>query len=95
MAAAERIFRRCGAPQFSTSNFMVFRGRTEGEVSTLSRKREIARLGEIPLACVLRTCNYPVGYAATHADYFPLSRERDPSFLPFYPSDRSDRVSSR
>lgn len=60
MVAAERIFRRCGAPQFSTSNFMVFRGGPNGEeVCPLNQKsRTVKYLSHtftyVQLSCRLR-----------------------------------------
>lgn len=60
MIAAERIFRRCGAPQFSTSNFMVFRGGPNGEeVCPLNQKsRTVKYLSHtftyVQLSCRLR-----------------------------------------
>lgn len=92
MVAAERIFRRCGAPQFSTSNFMVFRGGPNGEeVCPLNQKsRTVKYLSHtftyVQLSCRLRR----------YTDYF-LGASRDehrPFFLPFQPFD-DGRESSR
>lgn len=60
MVAAERIFRRCGAPQFSTSNFMVFRGGPNGEeVCPLNQKSRTVKYFShtftyVQLSCRLR-----------------------------------------
>lgn len=93
MVAAERIFRRCGAPQFSTSNFMVFRGGPNGEeVCPLNQKsRTVKYLSHtftyVQLSCRLRRYT-PIIFLARR-----VTKHR-PFFLPFQPFD-DGRESSR
>lgn len=72
--AAEADLGRCGAPQFSTSNFMVFHGGPGGKMSGPLDRRNPR--GEIPFAYVYVRAIIP-SVTKVHTDYFlRASRER-------------------